>query len=448
MTAQPQQPPNAPDEEEAVLGALIFDARCIDAVAALIDGEDFYSKRNRVLYQAMVDMTAAGTPIDFVTLSRWLSDNGLLALAGGEQAVTTLVTGAYTAANAEAYARIVRDRAIRRRTIAIARETAERARDLSLDASEAVDTGVAALMKLHRLEVKCEWTMRQGVRMAIDQISEASLNGGALVGVPTGIIDLDELLGGLHRSDLVIVAARPAMGKTALMLSFAEAAARAQKIAGIISAEQPVQQLAMRMLSKGSKVEASRLRSARIDEGEWPSITESASDLQGLPIWIYDRSAPSMAELARIARKWKQEHGLDVLYVDYLQRIQADIERENKAERVGDVARGLKNLARDLDIAVVALAQVKREVELRANKRPGMADVSDSGEIEKEADQVLTLYRDEVYDANTKYAGVAEIGVCKNRHGAVHVVYSSFQKQTMTFGNLAGSDEYLQGYEP
>jgi replicative DNA helicase len=231
------------------------------------------------------------------------------------------------------------------------------------------------------------------------------------------------------------------MGKTAFMLSNAMAAASAGNAIGIISGEQPVQQLAMRLLSQRSRIEATRLRSGRVDDDEWPRVTGGLTEMQELPIWVYDRSAPSLSELCRIARKWKHQHGIKAIYVDYLQRLQADKDRENKSERVGDITKGLKSLARDLDISVIALAQVKREVEGRTNKRPRMADLSDSGDIEKEADEVLLLYRDEVYNADTPDKGIAEVLIDKNRHGPATFIKCAFHGPTMTFSNLVSPRE-------
>lgn len=279
----------------------------------------------------------------------------------------------------------------------------------------AIDSAIAALMALHVEAGQHEHTARSALSAAWAQVEAAAMRGGGLVGIPTGLHELDESLGGLHDSDLIVIGARPAMGKTGLLLQMTLAGSEVGPV-GLISGEQPHEQVGMRWLAAGSKVSLGRLRSAAIGDGDWGPISGVVANTGTRPIRIYDRSSPDITEVARVARRWKQQHGIKALYVDYLQRIEIQSEAP-KHERVGMVARALKNLARDLCIPVVALAQVSRKVEERANQRPSMGDLADSSEIEKEADQIITLWRD-LSDPQAKFAN-AELNVVKNRHGNI-----------------------------
>jgi replicative DNA helicase len=271
--------------------------------------------------------------------------------------------------------------------------------------------------------------------------------GGKIPGVPSGLAKLDHLLGGWHDGDLTILGARPAMGKTAMLVKFMLAAGVS---CGVISAEQPAQQLGARAMSAHSHVDASRFRSGAFEDEDIGRLMRAVSELVEHPCLIYDRSAPSIADVVRMARKWRHNSGIRVLFVDYVQRIEASNadKRTPKHERVGEVVRGLKSLARDLEIPVVALAQVNRDVEKRADKRPNMGDLADSSEIEKEADAVLTLYREAVYfdkgGVNERNQPVrphvAEINVEKNRHGPCGYVECIWIPESMRFENMGNDD--------
>ena len=368
-------------------------------------------------------------------MGEWFEANATAEQIGGANYVLQLANSTPSAANIMAYVAIVREKAMLRQLIEVATDAVSDGFDPNgRSASEIVDEAVQRMMTLHRLQQSCEWTMKQSVQAAVKALAFASQNPGVLPGVPSGLKALDDQLGGLHKSDLIVIGARPAMGKTALMFNMARHAAMKGVPVGIISGEQSMQQLGQRMLALEANVAASHMRSASFDESEWPRITNGVVKLSGLPAWILDRSSPSIDELVRVVRRWKQQNNIQAVYVDYLQRIQG--KGDSKVERVGQVAMSLKNLARDLDIPVVALAQVKREVEQRTDKRPHMADLSDSGEIEKEADQVLTLYRDDYYNHDSPDRGTVEILVEKNRHGATGFVRVAWLEKTMRFADL------------
>jgi replicative DNA helicase len=300
---------------------------------------------------------------------------------------------------------------------------------------KAVDTAIAALMNLHATEQNHEWDSKQATKLAFQELVTIYQAGGKLPGLTTGIPALDEKLGGFHRSDLIIVGGRAAMGKTAMLGGMARLAAKSGAPVGVISGEQPVVQMALRNLSAASRIEATKFRTARFDESEWTRITGAVSENADLPMWFLDRSAPTVAEVVRVARRWKHKYGIRALYVDYLQRIVGQGDR--KHEQVGFVARSLKNLARDLDIPVIALAQVSRGVESRASQVPRMGDLSDSSEIEKEADQVLMIYREGYYDPEAPQ-DQAKVIVEKNRHGPTGFVDVHWNGAVMTFGDDPG----------
>lgn len=298
----------------------------------------------------------------------------------------------------------------------------------------AVDAAVAALMALHAEDRDCEHTAKSAMAAAWRQVEAAKMAGGVLVGIPTGLEELDDTLGGLHDSDLIVVGARPAMGKTGLLLGMTLAGSGNGRAVGLISGEQPHEQVGLRWMSTGG-VSVGKLRAGHVPEESWGALYAKVKDTSGRNIRILDRSSPDIAEVIRVARRWKHQHGIRALYVDYLQKLEiSGMGAAPKHERVGAVARALKNLARDLRIPVVALAQVSRKVEERANQRPMMGDLADSSEIEKEADQIMTLWR----DTTNPHAEVApaEINVVKNRHGNIGTVNCLWRGASTSFVNL------------
>lgn len=318
------------------------------------------------------------------------------------------------------------------------REARRIAADLADAASKredgAIDSAVAALMALHAEDRECEHTAKSAMAAAWRQVEAAKEAGGALIGIPTGLTELDDTLGGLHDSDLIVVGARPAMGKTGLLLGMTLAGAGNQRPVGLISGEQPHEQVGLRWMATAG-VSVGKLRAGHVPDDSWGLLYAKVKETGERNIRILDRSSPDIAEVMRVARRWKHQHGIRALYVDYLQKLEiSGMGDAPKHERVGAVAKALKNLARDLRIPVVALAQVSRKVEERANQRPMMSDLADSSEIEKEADQIMTLWRDQ----STPHAEVApaEINVVKNRHGNIGTVNCLWRGASTSFVNL------------
>lgn len=410
--------------EEAVLGGLLLDNLRFHDIATLVSADQFTSPTRREMFSAIRDRVLAGEPADAVTV-------GEAHPALFDEAVS-LASSVPGATQVVAYATIVRGNWRRREAhqIALTLQSEARAGD-----EGAVDRAIASLLSLNSVVTECEYTGKQALQMAWREVEATHANGGKLPGITTGLEELNDILGGWHPGDLTIVGARPAMGKTAFMGGLAEAAANGKFKPGIVSAEQPAIQLALRRLSMVSKVPASLLRSGKFQDEDWGLL--QAGMIQAVPrdMWIYDRSAVTLDELVGVARKWKHTHGIGCLFIDYAQRI--TVPGADRITEVAQVARGLKNLARDLHIPVISLAQVVKGVDQRTDKRPTAGDLANSDELTREADQILMLYRDEVYNTESPDKGLAEILVEKNRHGPTGYKKVRFDGETMRFLSLA-----------
>lgn len=413
--------------EQSVLGALMLAPEAMHAVTDLLTGEMFTRADHRTIYYQLGDMLAAGMPIDAVTVAEEMERAHHPRHISGY--LIELASGTPSAANVRAYAQIVRDAW----TVRQLQDVGRRILACGGDAGVAVDEAIADLMRLSHTSQRHEYSLRDSMSMAYAAMKQAQALEGKIPGITTGLAKLDEILGGWHKSDLIVVGSRPAMGKTSLLLNFSNAAEHYAH--GIISAEQPAEQIGARVMSLGSGIAATKMRSGQIHDDDIGALRFAIERMVNRKVFIYDRSAPTIGELCRIARKWHHQHGIKALLVDYIQRIEGG-SGDRKHERVGDVARQLKNLARDLNIPVIALGQVARDVEKREDKRPHMGDLSDSSEIEKEADQIIMLYRDEVYDPDSTHKGTAELLIEKNRHGPTGFVRCAWMAETMRFANL------------
>lgn len=410
-------------EEAVIAGVMAANDRFHD-VAVLVSADHFTSPLRQRLWAAIRDRILAGEPADAVTLMEALPDDA--------DAVLSLATGAAGGAMALDYARIVRSNWRRREASGIAQRLLHGVRD---NEDGAVDSAIASLLSLNAEVTEHEFTGKQVLNMAFDVALKAYENGGLLPGITTGLCELDEILGGWHDSDLTIIGGRPAMGKTAFMLGLVEAATAAGFKAGVFSAEQPGVQIGIRRAALASGVGAATIRSGQFEEGDWPKVNAGISKAKDREMWIYDRSAVTLDELIGVSRKWKHAHGIQILFVDYAQRI--TVPGADRITEVSQVARGLKNLARDLQIPVVSLAQVVKGVDTREDKRPNAGDLANSDELTREADQILMLYRDEVYNRETQDRGIAEILIEKNRHGPSGFKRVAFIAETMKFADLA-----------
>ncbi|WP_313160544.1 DnaB-like helicase C-terminal domain-containing protein [Stenotrophomonas sp.] len=412
--------------EEAVIGGLLLDNMRFHDVAPLVSADHFTSPQRARVFGLIRDRVLAGEPADSVTIGEASPDdfNFAVNLASNVPGSSAVV----------AYAELVRENWRRREAVQVGLELVSAARAGEADA---VDVAAGRLLALNATVSACEYTGKQALQQAWREVERSHANGGKLPGIPTGLQALDEILGGWHDSDLTIIGGRPAMGKTAFLGGLIEAAANAGKRPGVISAEQPAVQLALRRLSLVSSVAASKLRSGQFEDDDWTRLQAGMADAIGRDMWIYDRSAVTLDELVGIARKWKHTHGIGCLFIDYAQRI--SVPRADRVTEVSQVARGMKNLARDLQIPVIALAQVVKTVDQRqGDKRPNAGDLANSDELTREADQILMLYRDEVYNRDSPDKGMAEVLIEKNRHGPTGFKKVRFLDQTMRFCDVGG----------
>ena len=400
--------------EHAVLGAVMKKPTLVAEMDLL--AEDFETQSYAIAYQAVLDMVAANDVVDIITVAERLNKShpNMKALSVIGQAAKDCPT----VVNAVAYAHIVKKDARNKKAKEVAVELLNTI-DHAENSLQVVDQAVRGLMALAQTQKQYDSSIGQALQKAIINI-EAAYESEDIVGIPMGLKRLDAILSGLHNSDLTIIGARPAMGKTAFMLNLAN---NAKQPVGIISAEQPNEQMGMRLIAIHGRVNANHMRTGKMTEEDFTKVSNTVATLhQQSNLWLYDKPAPSIMDVVRQARVWKHLHNIKALYVDYIQRIKWTDQNIPKHEQVGNVVMALKELARELDIPVVALAQVNREVEKRSNKRPRMGDLKDSGVIEQEADCIMLLYRDEVYNENTDQKGLMEIDVQKNRHGPIGFV--------------------------
>jgi replicative DNA helicase len=444
-------PPHSLEAEQSVLGALLIDTTAWDQVADVVTAEDFYRPDHRLIFEALAELVGVGRPGDVVTVSEQLERRGRLTDAGGLAYLGTLARDTPTAANARSYAQIVRERALLRRLIEAGRDIAS---------SVFSDEGLTARALVDRAEGLVFAIAEQGARgregavrvstmlpSLIDKIDEWHSSPDKLRGLATGFSDFDAKTGGLRPGDLIVVAGRPSMGKTTLAVNMAEFAAvspDSKSAVAIFSMEMPAEQLVTRMLASIGHVPLNSIRTGRISDDDWVRITAATSQLSEARIFIDESPALTPTDLRARARRIKREHGLDLVVVDYLQLMQVPGTKENRATEIAEISRGLKALAKELAVPVIALSQLNRGVEQRTEKKPVMSDLRESGAIEQDADMILLIYRDEVYDKNSTKKGIAEIDLAKHRNGETGTFLLTFQGQYTRFVNFA-PDTYAEG---
>lgn len=409
--------------EDAVLNGVMANNDGFHDISAFVGPDQFTTPFRKRLWGAIQARILSGEPADIVTLME--------ALPGDADGIHELFTTMAHGSSVKVYADIVRGNWRRREAGRIAQDLMQGAR---AGDDGAIDSATAALLALNADVATHEYTGKQSMVMAWELAQKAYENGGVLPGITTGLQGLDDILGGWHDSDLTIIGGRPAMAKTSLLLNMAESAAAGGFPVGIVSAEQPAIQLGARRIALTSTVGARTIRTGNFEDEDWPKMSMAMREAKDRPMWIYDRSAVTLDELVGIARKWKHNHGIRALFIDYAQRI--TVKGVGRVDEVSQVARGLKNLARDLNIPVIVLAQVVKGVESRDNKRPHAGDLANSDELTREADQIIMIYRDEVYNPDSPDKGTAELLIEKNRHGPVGFRRFAFIGEIMAFRDL------------
>ena len=443
-------PPSAPDAERALLGGLLIDPSSFErTVEEGLRPSDFYRKAHGIIYHVIQDLFQAAEPIDALTVVDELQRRGQLELVGGATGVSQLEALIPTAAHVGAYARLVREKSTLRRLIESATEIVSAAFRQDQKVIDLIDEAERAILAISEENTKKGVvTMSELVRRAIAQLEKAYENKSAITGVPSGFTDLDNKTSGLQPGELIIVAARPSMGKTALTLNIASYVAVRKNIpVAVFSLEMGAEQLVQRLLGAQAGIDLSRIRKGQIKSTEWTDMAQAAGELSEAPVYIDETPALSVAELRTKARRLHHEHGIQLVIIDYLQLMQGPPGYENKATEVGEISKGLKSLARELNIPVIALSQLNRGVESRTDKRPMMSDLRESGAIEQDADLIAFLYREEYYlkeKTPEDKIGVAEVIIGKHRNGPTGTVELRFKSELTRFENLTREyDDYV-----
>jgi replicative DNA helicase len=442
-----RQPPTNTEAEEAVLGALLIDPDAILRIATFLQPADFYVPRHRMIFQAVLDLHERREPADLVTLTDELERRGQMSAVGGTSYLTGLINATPTSIHAEYYARIVERTAVLRRLINAATEIAKLAYKDTGDVDAVVDQAESIIFAISEKRVARDLVpIRQVLDQYYDRIEYLMQHQGEIIGIPTGLSDLDKLLGGLQRSDLIIIAGRPGMGKTSLALSMAlQAARRWHKRIGIFSLEMSNEQVVQRLISAETGIDAQRLRLGNIHDDEFDVFVQATGLLSDTPVFIDDTPAISVTEMRSKSRRLHAEHGLDLLIVDYLQLMRGEAGADgNRVQEISFISRSLKALARELNVPVVALSQLSRAVESRQDKRPMLSDLRESGSIEQDADVVIFVYRDVEYNPDTEFPNLAEVRVAKHRSGPTGVVSTYFKKELTKFENAEVRHEVLE----
>ena len=444
-------PPHSIEAEQAVLGGLMLDPAAWDQVADSVTADDFYRPDHRLIFDAISVVATENNPRDLITISEQLQRLGRLEDAGGLAYLGTLARDTPTSANVRAYAQIVRERALMRGLVSAGNAIISSV--YSRDGVSAADLVNMAEQKVFEIAERGArgndgaQSVRSMLPKLIDKIDAWHNNPDGLRGLATGFDAFDKLTGGLRGGDLLIVAGRPSMGKTTLAINIAENVAVDPRTRGsvlVFSMEMPSEQLMTRMLSSVGGVPLHNIRSGRISDEEWVRVTSATSQLAEARIYIDETPGLTPTELRARARRIKRDNGLDLVVVDYLQLMQVNGTKENRATEISEISRGLKALAKELSVPVIALSQLNRSVEQRENKKPVMSDLRESGAIEQDADMILFIYREEVYDKNTPRKGQADIDLAKHRNGEAGYFTLTFQGQYTRFQNFM-PDAYAEG---
>lgn len=436
--------PHSLDAERTVLGAILIDNESFHNASEILKQEDFYRQAHQKIFARMESLSTRGQGIDLVTLKEELARAGELESSGGIAYLTSLVDGVPRATNVPYYSRIVKEKSVLRSLISSANQIIQSCFDEPEDTQSVLDQAEKTIFEI------AEGSIRTGfepvsdiVRNTFQSIDELSERKEMVTGVPTGFEKFEELTSGLQASDLIIVAARPAMGKTSFCLNIAQHAGLAGRSVGVFSLEMSKEQLVLRMLCSEARVDMHRLRSGFISEKDWSKLIQAVSKLSSARIFIDDSPALSVLEMRAKARRLKLEHGLDLLIVDYLQLMQGRGRFENRNQEIASISRSLKGLAKELNIPVVALSQLSRAPEGRGDHRPQLSDLRESGALEQDADVVVFIYREEEYNETPENKGLAELIISKQRNGPTGVVRVAFIKEYTRFENLEWRQDSL-----
>ena len=445
----------AREAERAVLGGLMLETHRFDTVIQVIKENDFDGKDHQIIFQSMSELIEENKPLDPLTVSEKLDNKNSLNKVGGKDYLIELATSTPSAANLEAYAEIIRQRSITRKLMKANSEISELINNpQGQDGNALLDKAESMIFALNDESSQDDQSlqsMKELIPSTMDRLHEMSNKAGGLIGSSTGFKDLDNKLQGIQNGDLIVVAGRPSMGKTSFAMNIAENVLLEKDNDGavlIFSLEMPGEALTTRMLSGMSKLNQQNVRSGMLKDNELKLLLSEGERLKNLPLWIDDSSLLTPMELRAKARRLarQEENGLSLIVVDYLQLMQLPTSTENRVNQISEISRSLKSLAKELNVPVIALSQLNRAVEQRPNKRPIMADLRDSGAIEQDADVILFIYRDEVYNEDSDQGNKAEIIIGKQRNGPIGTVNLTFLKEYTRFENFS-SDGYYESFE-
>ncbi len=446
-------PPHSIEAEQSVLGALMIKNSTWDDIASLLSGKDFYHKNHQIIFQAIANLAERQVPFDVVTIADTLSRMGKLSPMGSWLAYVGMIANdTPSAANIVAYAKIVRDYSILRQLI----DAGTKIANLAFAPQNRKPQDLLEEAEKHILSIGEQVGRESGFQhikpllaTAIDKIESRFEQDGHITGIATGFTDFDEKTSGLQPADLIIIAGRPSMGKTAIAMNIAEhIAIKGKKPVAVFSMEMPGEALAMRMMSSLGRIDQLKVRTGKLEHDEWPRLTSAINILASTGLYIDDTPALTPSELRARARRLAREHGqLGLIVIDYLQLMQSPASGENRVQQISDISRGLKALAKELHVPVIALSQLNRSLEQRPSKRPIMSDLRESGAIEQDADVIAFVYRDEVYNEDSPDKGIAELIIGKQRNGPLGTVRLTFLGQFTRFENFAGNAYSDEDYE-
>lgn len=443
-------PPYSADAEAAVLGCILLNNEALFLIQNSISEEDFYVEANRRIYGAICELSRNGLPVDHVTLGNELAQKGDLEKIGGPMALDQLTEHVATVKNVEYYAKIVTQKALVRRMIYAAQQVAAEGLSDIDDADEFLDNAEKSIFEAAKKRVGESYSPISGVlKEAFENLELAAQHSGEITGLTTGFTELDKMTAGLQPTDLIILAGRPAMGKTSFALNIAyNAAAKTGRPTIVFSLEMSKEQLVRRMLSAEGRVDANKVRSPnKLDAGDWRRLTDTAGVLHKVPIYLDDSAPMTPIEIRAKSRRLKASRGLGLIVIDYLQLMQGGGRRQtNREQEISEISRTLKMLAKEVNVPIIALSQLNRGLESRPDKRPMMSDLRESGAIEQDADIIMFVYRDEVYNEDSEDKGIAEIIIAKQRSGPTGICKLAFQGQFTRFENLAFGDGPPQGF--
>ncbi len=431
-------PPQNIEAEQSVLGGILIENEAINKAMEILVPDDFYRDAHRKIYSALIALFERDEPADLITMTNELRKREQLEEIGGASYLASLIDSVPTAANIEYYARIVREKAILRKLIETSTEIITQSYQDRGDVENFLDEAEKSIFEISERRVKPSfYSIREVVKHSLDTISKLYEKKELITGVPSGFKDLDKMTAGFQPSDLIIVAGRPSMGKTAFCLNVAQYAAIERKIPiAIFSLEMSKEQLVIRMLCSQSQVDGNRLRTGFLHDSDWPKLTLAAGTLYEAPIFIDDTAALSVLELRAKARRLKAEHRLGMIIIDYLQLMKGRAKAESRQQEISEISRSLKALAKELNIPVIAVSQLSRKTEERHGNRPQLSDLRESGAIEQDADVILFLFREEVYNRQEDNQGKAEVIIGKQRNGPIGKVDLAFLDKLTTFKDL------------